>query len=272
MVITVKNRFAEVLAIESEGFSMNNNNNRQSINNYVYDRRRNTNSESVRDESEISSAESLNNSFSMYNSYVSENNYNSYISSSQQNSYSGYSQENITDNRDMPAYSSDLHEHQAVEIPLEQVPVKHEKLIGAMVIVPFALTFAVFFVMQIFGIRESTLLFILLGLFFLSIMGIIIGISLESSMIKKRLKEVCTVHVTGHLVGYASKLIHIHHKHRSSSYTIYAPKYEIFINNRYEIRTLDDFKEDKDFAEEMDLLANPNGYEIIPGGNGGVNM
>ena len=26
---------------------------------------------------------------------------------------------------------------------------------------------------------------------------------------------------------------------------------------------LDDFRRDKDFAEEMDLLANPNGYEII---------
>jgi len=48
-----------------------------------------------------------------------------------------------------------------------------------------------------------------------------------------------------------------------SSVTLYAPKYEIFINNRYEIRTLDDFRANKDFAEEIDLLANPDGYEII---------
>ena len=74
------------------------------------------------------------------------------------------------------------------------------------------------------------------------------------------LKKVCTVPTTGSLIEYASR----EHYGRFGSYTVYAPKYKIFINGHYEIRTLDDFSQTSNFALSMKLLANPNGYEIMP--------
>ena len=74
------------------------------------------------------------------------------------------------------------------------------------------------------------------------------------------LKKVCTVATTGSLVEYASR----ERYGKFGSYTVYAPKYKIFINGHYEIRTLDDFSQTSDFAASMELLANPNGYEIMP--------
>ena len=67
--------------------------NRQSVSNYVYNKRRNNNSQPVHNESDFDftqrNDESRNNSSSsMYNSYVSENDYNSYTTGySSSNSY-----------------------------------------------------------------------------------------------------------------------------------------------------------------------------------------
>ena len=74
------------------------------------------------------------------------------------------------------------------------------------------------------------------------------------------LKKVCTVATTGSLVEYASR----ERYGKFGSYTVYAPKYKIFINNRYEIRTLDDFTRSSNRPASINLLANPNGYEIMP--------
>ena len=51
---------------------------------------------------------------------------------------------------------------------------------------------------------------------------------------------------------------------KRDGYDEYAPKYEIYINGRLEIRTIDDFTTSKRSPKTMELLANPKGYEIIP--------
>ena len=74
------------------------------------------------------------------------------------------------------------------------------------------------------------------------------------------LKKVCTVWTEGTYAGYDTRI----RSSKYGTYNIYAPKYEMFINGHYEIRTLDDFSRSLDFAAKMDLLANPDGYEIMP--------
>ena len=77
-----------------------------------------------------------------------------------------------------------------------------------------------------------------------------------------KLKRVCTEKVTGTLVSYAA--IYIRGTQNRDGYDKYAPKYEIYINGRLEIRTLNDFTTSKNSPKTMELLANPKGYEIIP--------
>lgn len=74
------------------------------------------------------------------------------------------------------------------------------------------------------------------------------------------LKKVCTVRTKGIYVGFDTR----QRASRYGNYNVYAPKYEIFINGHYEIRTLDDFSRSLDFTGEIELLANPDGYEIMP--------
>jgi len=95
----------------------------------------------------------------------------------------------------------------------------------------------------------------ILGLLMFSIVAIV------SPFIDRHfLKKVCTVRTEGILEGYETRI----RSSRSGTYNIYAPKYKMFINGHYEIRTLDDFTRNLDFCVKMDLLVNPDGYEIMP--------
>lgn len=114
----------------------------------------------------------------------------------------------------------------------------------------------------------------LMGLCFaLSVFGLLTGAVVSALMEDARKRRVCTVAVTGQLAGYDSKRTSYRRNNGTRvHYTVYAPKYKIFINNRYEIRTLDHYTRNQNFAQQMYLLANPDGYEIIQGGNGGQPM
>ena len=70
----------------------------------------------------------------------------------------------------------------------------------------------------------------------------------------------CKTQVRGRLVGYDKR----RRSHKHHHYTVYAPKYEIFVNNHYEIRTVDNFEKGKTWGEEINLLVNPEGYEAVP--------
>ena len=99
--------------------------------------------------------------------------------------------------------------------------------------------------------------------FFCSILGMLMFsiMTIVSPFVDRHfLKKVCTVRTEGILEGYEIRT----RSSRMGNYNVYAPKYKIFINGHYEIRTLDDFTRSWDFSAKMDLLVNPDGYEIMP--------
>lgn len=138
-----------------------------------------------------------------------------------------------------------------------EVPLPNKMKLSVIIIL------ASFFVPFIFGFLAVALPFlqnivtIPFGLSFFSTFGAIIAAPFID---RYELKKVCTVPVTGQLVGYEQRRTHSKYRY----YNIYAPKYKIFINNRYEIRTLDDFTRSSNRPASINLLANPNGYEIMP--------
>ena len=268
--------------------------NYQSVSNYSYNRRRNTPPETPAQNGNpsVSDRNSSNNtSSSMYNSYVSENDYNSYTSSYQppqnsfnnsynqppQNSFNnGYNQPPQNDfynsydqqqQNGMPTYQgynfpmpqSYSGGHHAIEVPLSKKFKKSDAVMLLAFGIPFALTLISLLLSSGSGMKSGFMSIVIPILMFCSFAGLVGGIIASAIIEDKRLKSVCTVPVTGHLAGYVSHIRHTKHSH----YRVYAPKYEIFINNRYEIRTLDNFTRNQNFAQQLNLLANPNGYEII---------
>ena len=307
MVITVKNRFSEVLTIESEVFSMNNNNNRQSINNYVYDRRRNTHSEPAHDESDFDfterNDESRNNSSSsMYNSYVSENDYNSYTtgyssSNSYQNgntfnnqppqqnnfnNFNSYNQPlrqnnfnnsqsvwqtdfgNLNNNYNQPVqqnYNNNTPAgHNAIEVRLPH----KTSLSTAITLISFGglfiLMIGIAILSAVSGWQGDSLMIVMMSIFFLGFFSIFFSMAFGSQIDRRQNLKKCKTQVRGRLVGYDKR----RRSHKHHHYTVYAPKYEIFVNNHYEIRTVDNFEKGKTWGEEINLLVNPDGYEAIP--------
>lgn len=268
---------------------MNNNNNRQSINNYSYSRRRNrepaqngNNSDSTQRNNSNSiqrnnSNPHANSSSSMYNSYVSENNYNSYTSSYQslQNNFNNYNQppQNSFNNYNqpmqniMPTYqgydSQNSWAGGAVEVPIDRSAENSGMMILWFFGIPFVLGLVFAGIWKIFNV--TGIVVFLMGLCFaLSLFGLLIGAVASAVMEDARKRRVCTVAVTGQLAGYDSKRTRYRRSNNTTvSYTVYAPKYKIFINNRYKIRTLDCYTRNQNFAQQMFLLANPNGHEII---------
>lgn len=297
---------------------MNNNNNRQSVNNYVYNRRRERSNDNP---APTPPPLSRNNSFDftdrnthssesssgMYNSYVSENDYNSYTSGyqssnsyqntygssynnysqsqqsnysqPQQNNYSGYNQndygnynqpqQNSYDNspsnpfstyQDYNSVDPETYSGRVVEVPLSKKMTKWDTIALLSFIIPFGL----FMLLTIFSpstYMENVIMGVIMTiLFFLSFFGMIFGAIIAGRMKRKYLAEVCTVPVQGHLVGYEERRRHTKHHY----YYEYAPKYQIFINNRYEIRTVDNFTRRQNWPATANLLVKPDGYEMIP--------
>lgn len=138
--------------------------------------------------------------------------------------------------------------------------------------IPFVLGLVFAAIWKIFNVTGVVVF--LMGLCFaLSVFGLLTGAVVSALMEDARKRRVCTVAVTGQLAGYDSKRTSYRRNNGTRvHYTVYAPKYKIFINNRYEIRTLDHYTRNQNFAQQMYLLANPDGYEIIQGGNGGQPM
>ena len=142
---------------------------------------------------------------------------------------------------------------------------KSEIVTLAFILIPFLSMFLILGISSLFGYNES--FYVILICMLLSIVGAISSIIVGGVMEDRRLKRVCTVPVTGHLVGYDTKIVRVHRRYGPDTYyNTYAPKYEIFINNRYDIRTLDNYKKSSNFLQQRNLLANPDGYEIIRSG------
>ena len=290
------------------------NNNTQSVNNFVYRKNKNNNTEQVQtppqqnnsyDFTDRNTQSQNNNNYNNnytssnnYNSYVSENNYNSYTSSYQptnnynntfnnpntysnnfnanQNDYNNsfyngnnnYNtnpqtyQQNIYPNNNIVTYQNyntpvnyQNDNSQPIEIPIPQGLDRRSIIILISFLAPFALTTLSGILAYLFPFLAHIVSFLFPLAFISPFVGIIAGSVMEA----KRLKSVCTVPVTGHLVGYAKQ----RRSHKHHHYTVYAPKYEIFINNRREIRTINDFTRGQYGAATANLLANPGGYEII---------
>ena len=279
--------------------NQNQNNNTQSVNNFVYRKNRDNNSPQTqprqnnifdftdRNTQPQNTDNSYNNNYTAsnnYNSYVSENDYNSYTSGYQPtNSYNNYNNNfndsfyngnNYNNNyqpyqqNNYPNYGNNIYQdyntpvnYQNNNEPPVEVPIPRRlKLSSVIVLISF---FAPFLLMTfagslaaVFPFLGDIILILFSGIFIIPLIGMIVGFRME----RKHLQTVCTVPVTGHLVGYAKQ----RRSHKHHHYTVYAPKYEIFINNRREIRTIDDFTRGQHGTATANLLANPNGYEIIP--------
>ena len=261
---------------------------RQSINNYVYNRRKNRDSEPIKNENDFNfsngnNTENQNTSSSMYNSYVSENDYNSYTSGYQPTSYSSYSQPQQNDynnnfnsynqpqqngyNNNFNNYNQPVQNqntpvgHNAVEIPLSRkMPLSTIILLSA-----FG---SVFILMIVIGILSALLnwtgnglMIVMMIIFFGGFFTIAFSMIFGSAIDRHQAKKVCKTQVKGRFVGFMSERRKVKHGYR----TYYAPKYEIFINNRYEIRTVNVFNSIKsNWGNEINLLVDPKGYEAIP--------
>ena len=267
-------------------------NNRQSINNYVYSRRREPANDNPapppqNNSFDFTDRNASSQSNSSYNSYVSsyqpantiqQNNYNNSYSGYQPNDYNSSYQNYPPQNTYQDSYSgyqpSDTYSnyndnhfqepHHAVEVPLPSVRIKMSTLI--VLIGFFAPTgFSVFLpmILSAFPVNSSAVSFLTMAPVILMFAGLIGGVIIGPVIDRINLKKVCTVPVTRHLVGYLEERRHTKHHH----YYVYAPQYEIFINNHYEIRTLDDFTRHSDSPVLVDLLVNPSGYQIMPADN-----
>ncbi len=238
--------------------------NYQSIGNYSYNRRRNR--EPVQNGNDFNFSNGNN------NSQPPQNNYNNGYGQPQQNNYSndyGQPQQKIMptyQGYDTPMPESYSGGHRAVEVPIPKKMKKSEIVTLTFILIPFLSMFLILGISGLFGYNESFNIVMPICML-LSIVGAISSIIVGVVMEDRRLKRVCTVPVTGHLVGYDTKIVHVHRKHGPNTYYhTYAPKYEIFINNRYEIRTLNDYKKSSNFLQQRNLLANLDGYEIIRSG------
>ncbi len=283
-------------------------NNIQSVNNFVYRKNRNNDTSQPQPPQNNSFDFTDRNTQPQNNNYTSSNNYNSYISENDYNSYtSGYQPTNSYNNNfnNQNTYSNNFNtsqndysnnsfyngnnnynnnpqtyqqngypnnstgiyqdyntpvnyqndNSQPVEIPLPQGLDRWSVIILISFLAPFALTTISGILAYLFPFLAHIVSFLFPLAFVVPFVGIIAG----SVMERKHLKSVCTVPVTGHLVGYAKQ----RRSHKRHHYTVYAPKYEIFINNRREIRTIDDFTRGQYGTATANLLANPSGYEII---------
>ena len=159
-----------------------------------------------------------------------------------------------------PENNESLSKHDAVEIPFPKQATLSNIITIMSILMTFVPVIALCILAAVFDWKNESMVMVTVLIFLAGIFTAVLSMVFGSRIDRKQNLKVCKTRVRGRLVGYEKGK---RYTKNHSSVTVYAPKYEIFINNRYEIRTLDDFRRDKDFAEEMDLLANPNGYEII---------
>ena len=293
-------------------------NNRQSVSNYVYNKRRNNNSEPVHNDFDFTQRndESRNNSSSsMYNSYVSENDYNSYTTGysssnsyqngntfnnynqpSQQNNFNNFNnysqpqqQNNFSDfnNYNQPPQQNNFNNFNSYNQPVRQnnfnnnqsvwqtdfgnlnnnynqlvqqnynnnAPAGHNaievrlpnktSLSTAITLISFGGLFILMIGIAIFsavsGWQGDSLMIVMMSIFFLGFFSIFFSMAFGSQIDRRHNLKVCKTQVRGRLVGYDKR----RRSHKHHHYTVYAPKYEIFVNNHYEIRTVDDFEKGK---------------------------
>ena len=303
---------------------------RQSVSNYVYNKRRNTNSEPVHNANDFdftsNNTQNQNNSSpSMYNSYVSENDYNSYTSGyqsvntyqnsntfnsqPQQNSYNNFNnysqppqnnynnfnnynqppqnnfnnfnnysqpiQQNhfnnnqsvwqtdfgsLNNRRNQPVQQNQNYSNNAIEVPLPNKMSLSSKIL----LIAFAVMFLSMLVLAILssaiGWNGDSLTMLIVGIFVTGFITIAGSAMLGSWIDRRHDLRVCNTQVKGRLVGYERR--RRSGKHRR--YSVYAPKYEVYVNNRYEIRTVNDFERGQTWGNEINLLVNPSGYEAVP--------
>lgn len=251
------------------------NNNRQSVNNFVYQKKNKTQNNNTQSVNNFVYNKNRSNDTSQpqppiqpqrNNNYTSSNNYNSYVSENDYNYTSGYQPTNSYNNnlnnnqQTSQDYNASEHHQNNTSQPVE-VHLPHDiKLSKIITIFAFVGAFLIILISVCVPSFENILL-IITGISFLpGIASILVSPFID----RHQLKKVCSVPVTGQLVGYEQRRRSTHTKHHHHHYYVYAPKYQIFINNRYEIRTLDDFTRSSNRPASINLLANPNGYEIMP--------
>lgn len=147
-----------------------------------------------------------------------------------------------------------LKEYPTVEVPLPKGKSVSRGLAWISLVIPCILFFLMFFIAHAVERLDTSLLVILVFPFILSIIFLFLWAKIGLPQKRKKLEKICTVQVKGCLEGYEYR-----HKHDR----VFAPKYKVFINGRYEIRTVDDFGFSERRPLETDFLANPNGYEMI---------
>ena len=225
--------------------------NYQSIGNYSYNRRRNR--EPVQNGNDFNFSNGNNNSQPPQNNYNSgygqpqqnnysngygqpqQNNYNNGYGQPQQNNYNngyGQPQQNNYNNgygqpqqKIMPTYQgydtpmpeSYSGGHRAVEVPIPKKMKKSEIVTLIFILIPFLSMFLILGISGLFGYNESFNIVMPICML-LSIVGAISSIIVGVVMEDRRLKRVCTVPVTGHLVGYDTKIVHVHRKHGPNTY------------------------------------------------------
>ncbi len=154
--------------------------------------------------------------------------------------------------------------HNAIEVPL---PKRRISYVGIFIfiLILIGLVFAAMESVKNPEFYEKYGNAVKLSFVFLLLYGPVAGI-ISPFVETSRLKRVCTVRTGGTLVGYASQYVNNYddETHTGESYYKYAPKYEIYINGHFEIRTLNDFTRSRSSPGTIALLANPDGYEIIP--------
>ncbi len=243
------------------------------------------------------------NSTSMYNSYVSENDYNSYTSGYQTNNYSQPSQNNYNSNfnhsqppqnnynnnfshsqsmqrNGLPVWQTDLENpnrnrpinrqdsyravtgHDVREIPLRQKTPLSTIIAVSSFMVTFVTWIVLAIISSVFHWNGDGLMIIAIVSFFIGFLGIAFSMIFGSKLERHRSMKVCKTQVKGRLVGFEQQRRSGKKGHR---YYVYAPKYEMFVNNRYEIRTINMFDRiQREWGDEINLLVNPDGYEAIP--------
>ena len=236
-----------------------NNNNRQSVNNFVYRKKNKDQNNNTQSVNNFVYHKNRNNDISQTQPTSQPNNSYDFtdINTQPTNSYNDFNN-NQQASQD---YNASKHHQNNTSQPVE-VHLPHDiKLSKIITIFAFVGAFLIILISVCVPSFENILL-IIIGISFLpGIASILVSPFID----RHQLKKVCSVPVKGQLVEYEQRSRSTHTKHHHHHYYVYAPKYQIFINNRYEIRTLDDFtRTSNNRPESINLLANPNGYQIMP--------